>query len=300
MSSVYFGNALKQTWIKAPKSGMKGSASNWMSQGTLLSGRGYVKRSDASHRRFDMNWLGSLNDSDIEASLQTVKDFADGLYGPGPFFWNDPFAMTSNMFSPAWAAPAISIDSDWDAICPDDMGVTKEIVTTASINALVGNNTADYPIYSAKFTAPGSPNLEGNRFSFYIPSGYTLWIGLHGHHGTTGAAFAEPIKAGVTGTRVNLTPMGVNTTNRFNTSISSTTADRVDFYLAKIDSGQCTFYISGLMANLLPTGTSPATGDFVSGRGTTGIEFSSAVDIEYYSSAINNGQVGTSVSFIEV
>jgi hypothetical protein len=297
---VYFGNDQKQSWIIPPKTGMQAGSRGYVFEQQLLSGSTFVKRSDASHRRFEMSWLGSLNSPDLEDSLRIIKDFSDGLYGDSKLFWNDPYATTSNMFSPAWAAPFMSIGTDWDAICPDDVGVTKEVVTTASISSLVGANTQGYPANSAKFTAPGSPTLESDKFTFYVPSGYTLWLGLHGHHGTTGAAFGKAYKNGVAATPTNITPLGVNTGTRVNTGFSSSVADKVEFYLAKIDSGQCTFHISGLIAQILPTGTSPTTGNFISGRGTTGLKFASFPEIEYYSSNINDGQVGMSVSLAEI
>jgi hypothetical protein len=245
-----------------------------------------------------MNWLGSMNDT--ENSLNVVKDFADGLYGEGPFFWNDPYAITSNMFPPAWAAPAMSIDTDWDAICPDDVGITKEKVLTSSVANLVGNNTQGYPLETARFTAPGSPTAESDKFTFYIPDGYTLWLGLHGHHGTTGAAFGKPYKNGTAGTPVNLTPLQVSTPSRVNTSFSSTTANKVEFYLAKIAPSPCTFHITGLIAQLLKTGVAPEQGGFVSGRGTEKLEFATLPEIEYYSAAINNGQIGMSATLVEI
>lgn len=300
MRKVYFGNATKQTWINAPQSGMTASSAGWINETQLLNGQVHIKRSQGSHRRFEMGWLGALNAPELEDSLHTIKDFADGIYGTGPFFWNDPYATQSNMFSPAWAAPAISVNTDWEAICPDNVGVTKEVVTTASISSLVGNNTYNYPPTTAKFTAPGSPTLESDKFTFYIPDGYTLWVGLHGHHGTTGKAYVKPYNNGTAGTAVELTPLGVNTATRFNVSINSTAADKAEFYLAKVASGQCTFHIVGIMAQLLPTGTTPTTGDFIAGRGTTGLEFASFPEIEYYSANMNNGQVGMSVSLVEV
>lgn len=298
MSSVYFGNDSYQTWIKAPRTGMKASVRGWTSETQLLNGSLHLKRSQGSHRRYDMSWLGSLNDT--QNSLQTIKDFADGVYGDGPFFWNDPYAMASNMFSPPWAAPALSVDSDWYAICPDNAGVTKEKVLTSSITSLVGNNTQGYPTYTAKFTAPGTPTLESDKFTFYIPDGYTLWIGLHGHHGTTGKAYIKPYNNGTAGTPVELTPLGVNVATRFNVSISSTNADKAEFYLAKVASGQCVFHLVGIMAQLLPTGATPSTGEFMSGRGAGKIDFATFPDIEYYSSEVNSGQIGMSVSFAEV
>ena len=297
---VYFGNAQKQTWIDAPQTGMNASSAGSISEQQLLSGSTFIRRSGASHRRFEMSWLGSMNAPALQDSLQTIKDFSDGLYGDGPFFWNDPYATSSNLFSPAWAAPAMAIDSDWYAICPDDVGVTKEKVLTSSISSLVGNNTQNYPLYTAKYTAPGSPTLESDKFTFYIPDGYTLWVGLHGHHGTTGKAFIKPYKNGTAGTAVELIPLGVNTATRFSTSISSATGDKAEFYLAKVASGQCTFHIVGIMAQLLPTGQTPATGGFLSGRGTTSLEFASFPAIEYYSAGLNDGQIGMSVTLAEV
>lgn len=300
MRKVYFGNASKQTWINAPQSGMTASSAGWINETQLLNGRTHIKRSQGSHRRFDMNWLGSLNAPALEDSLNTIKDFADGLYGAGPFFWQDPYATRTNLFPPAWSAPAMSIDTDWDAICPDDVGVAKSVVTTASISSLVGNNTFGYPINTAKFVAPGNPNAESDRFKFYIPEGHTLWLGLHGHHGTTGAAFGQGYKNGVALTPTNLVPLGVNTGNRVNTSFSSTTADYVEFYLAKIASSPCTFHVVALVAQILPTGQGPQQGDFFMGRGTTGLEFASFPEIEYYSANVNDGQVGMSVTLAEV
>jgi hypothetical protein len=241
-----------------------------------------------------------MNTPTLEDNLNTIKDFADGLYGDGFLFWNDPFAMETNMFAPAWASPAMEIDSDWYAICPDNAGIVKSKVLTSSISGLVGSNTYNYPMYAAKYVAPEDPTLESDKFTFHIPNGYTLWIGLHGHHGTTGKAFIRPTLAGTVGTAVELTPLGVNVANRFSTSISSSVADTAEFYLAKIAPSSCTFYIVGLIAQLLPTGQVPQTGNFYSGRGTTGLEFGSFPQIEYYSSNVNEGQIGMSATLVEI
>jgi len=55
-----------------------------------------------------------------------------------------------------------------------------------------------------------------------------------------------------------------------------------------------------MIAQILPSSASPSLGGFISGRGTTAVEFGSTVNIEYYSSAINDGQVGLSTEWIEV
>jgi hypothetical protein len=202
--------------------------------------------------------------------------------------------------SSAWAAPFISIDSDWDGICPDNAALTKSVVTTASISGSVGVNNYGYPLNTAKYLIPSTALLESNKFTFYIPSGYTLWVGVHGYHGASGKIFLKPYKNGVAGTTVEVAPLGVNTATRLNSSISSTVANKVEFYLAKTATASCTFYVTGVMAQLLPTGETPGTGNFISGRGTNGLEFAVTPEIQYYSSAINGGQIGMSATLVEI
>lgn len=298
---VYFGNDTKQTWIVAPQSGMTASSVGWASENLLLNGEMSVKRSKGSHRRFEASWLGSMNDSSIENSLHTIKDFADGIYGDGPYFWCDPYATTSNMFAPAWATPFIGVDFDWSSIFEQSVDILQESVLTSSISGLVGANTQDYPAKTALFTVGGAGAMFSRVQSFYIPEGYTLWLGAHGSIDVNGGVFATPYdSAGTPGTEVQLTTLGVDTTTRVNTSFASTTARKVDVYLSKIGATESVMYLTGLIAQLLPTGTTPATGVFITGRGTTALEFAASPEIEYYSAAINNGQVGMSATLIEV
>lgn len=298
---VYFGNDTKQTWIVAPQSGMVASSSGWTAETLLLNGEVAVKRSKGSHRRFEASWLGSMNDPSIENSLHTIKDFADGIYGDGPYFWCDPYATTSNMFAPAWATPFIGVDFDWSSIFEQSVDVTQESVLTSSISSLVGSNTEEYPAKTAKFSIGGTGAIVSRVQSFYIPEGYTLWLGAHGDVDANGGIFATPYDAaGVAGTDVELTPLGVDTTTRVNTSFASTSARKVDFYLAKTGATASVLHITGLIAQLLPTGTTPATGEFITGRGTTALEFATSPEIEYYSAAINNGQIGMSATLLEV
>jgi hypothetical protein len=266
----------------------------------FLNGGSSVRKSVGSHREFGMSWNGSMNNPGNINDISVIKDFADGIHGEGPFYWADPFAMSSNLFSPPWAAPALSIDTGWYAICPDDVGVTKSKVLTSTLSALVGNNTQGYPLYTAVYVTPGSPTLERDKFTFYITEGYTLAIGAHGYHGATGKAFIKGYKNGTAGTAQELTMLGVDTDVRCNKFITHSTADRVDFYLAKVSSSPCTFYLSGIIAQLIPGSVSTApTGDFISGRGTQKLEFSS-MNINYASANINNGQIQMDASLIEV
>jgi hypothetical protein len=296
---VYFGNTNKQQWIKAPLSGMSASPEGYSETSRFLNGGASVRRSNASHRVFNMAWNGSMSNPESPNDLSIIKDFADGLHGEGPFYWVDPYAIDQNLFSPGWAAPFMSIDFDWTGLCPDleDSPVQRETVLTSSVTG-IGTNSQGYPYKTAKYTVAG-PNAESYKYTFIIPDGYTLHLGLHGKHGSTGGAFATPYNAsGVAGTDVQLTALGVDSSTRMNTSFASTTAKRVEFYLKKTDSGPCEFFIAGLIAQLLPTGVSPASGKFISGRGTQQLEFT-GVNIDYTSAAINDGQIGMTATLIE-
>jgi len=104
-------------------------------------------------------------------------------------------------------------------------------------------------------------------------------------------------RAGVAGTALNPVSILNTGTTRFNTTVSGTTYGYVEIYLAT--AGAATVTITGMMAQITVSGT-PTTGDFIMGKGTTGIEFSDSPDIEYYTSATNNGLVGMSATWVEV
>jgi hypothetical protein len=55
-----------------------------------------------------------------------------------------------------------------------------------------------------------------------------------------------------------------------------------------------------MIARIIPTGTSLVAGGFVSGRGTSQLEFTGPPTISYISSAINGGYIEMSANFVEV
>jgi hypothetical protein len=288
MRKVYFGNATKQLWINAPQTGMSASSAGWVNETKLLSGQTNIRRSQGSHRRFEMNWLGSLNAPALEDSLNVIKDFADGLYGNGPFFWNDPYAVESNILPPNWAAPML-IEKDWFNFAS---GLTPTY-TTAAVN----NN---YPSKYATFTTTGA-YTSTTKLTLIIPTGYRLYFGWHGPTGGSDTGIRIiPYKRsdGTADTALNPNRITAGGAIRTNTNISGTTYSRVEILVAA--AGAATINVTGMIAQILPESTSPASGGFISGRGTTGLEFAEFPQIEYYSANLNNGQVGMSASLVEV
>jgi hypothetical protein len=233
-----------------------------------------------------MNWLGSMNDT--ENSLMIVKDFADGLYGSGPFFWNDPYAVDSNILPPSWAAPMLT-EKDWPNFASG--------ITPTYIAATVANK---FPSKYARFVTAGA-YASTTKLTIIIPTGYRFHFGWHGPTGgSTSGIRIVPYKRsdGLADTALNPTMITAGSATETNTSVSGTIYSRVEIFLAS--SAAATINITAMIGQILVDGRAVDESGFVAGRGTTGLEFASLPEIEYYSAAINNGQIGMSATFAEV
>ncbi len=289
MSGIYFGNSNKQLWIKAPKTGLQVQSEGWSAESKYLSGRAFVKRSRASHRTYNPSWLGYMNSED-GTSINIIKDFADGVYGDGPFYFVDPYATDSNVLPQHWAAPHLT-EKDWPALV--DSTVTTEFVAYNFAN--------DFPYKHAKYTIPAN-YTSTRKLRLIIPSGYKLHFGWHGtlDSATTGVRIVPYLRStGAADTAINPTKINAGGLVRTNTRISGTTYSMVDIFIASgVDA--LDLQVVAMIAQILPDTASVPSGKFITGRGNTGIEFSSFPSIEYYSAAIGAGLIGLSCDWIEV
>jgi len=290
---VYFGNANFQTFITAPLSGMSASSSGFYSITELLNGRTFVKRSVASSRKFAASWTGSLNSTDLTESLETIKSFSSGLYGAGPFYWLDPYAVNQNIMPPQWAAPMLD-ETDWPSI-------SNTITPTFTANTYANR----YPIKYASYSLSAS-HADTKKITILIPSTHTFHFGWHATAAGVTASSAAGIRivpynlTGVAQTAVNPTSLLAGGTTRTNQTFAGSSYSRVEIFLANGFGSTSVANIVAMIAQVLLTGTSVAAGGFIPGKGTTALQFASPVEIEYYSSAINSGQVGLSTTLVEV
>ena len=292
MRQVYFGNDNKQVWIPAPQSGMQADSNTRVIENQLLSGRTSVTRSGATSRRFTSSWLGSLNASDIQDSLHTIKDFYDGVYGDGPFYWNDPYATTTNLLPPHWAAPGLA-RNDWPEIASFD----------ATEHPTTDTNSNNYPTYSARFNITDTGEVESTKkLTLIIPEKYTLHFGWHGvvDSGDAGIRIKRTARSNGAVTTVDPNVISVTSTNRTNAAISGDVYTKAEIYLYKPSGSASDITVSGMIAQLTSGSALPAAGGFIGGRGTSALEFAGPIGIEYYSANINNGQVGLSCQWQEV
>lgn len=292
MRKVYFGNANKQVWIPAPQTGMAVADSAYVVENQLLSGRMSILRSGASSRRFEASWLGDLNAPELEDSLQTIKDFFDGVYGDGPYYWVDPYAKVSNLLPPHWAAPGIT-RNDWPEIASFD---ATEFVDTDS-------NLYDYPSKSVRYNLTSTDEVESTRkLTLIIPSGYTLNFGWHGvvDSGDGGIRIKRYARTDGAETTVDASVIALTSSNRTNVAIPGDVYSKVEIYVYKPSGASSDFTISGMIAQLLEGSNFPEAGGFISGRGTTSLEFVTPPQLEYYSVNVGDGRVGMSVIWQEV
>lgn len=281
---VYFGNLYHQTWIKAPSSGMQVSQTGWQSNQQRLNGRAGFKRSSGSHRSISPSWVGSLNsESD---SLQIVNNFATGFYGNGPFYWIDPFAMKQNLMPPHWATPALC-DAGWPSIL--DSGELDSGVMAAGPDS--------QPVRYASIT---TSYLNSRYVRFIIPEGHKLHLGVLTLTGTETNFVSLKCyeRTGWPGETFDYD--ATLEAAQYGTGIRTNKVIDGDTYSAVELSITSTCSIVGMIAQIWPSDVTPPQGDFISGRGTTGLEFSQIPTMEYYSANLNDGQIGMSASLIEV
>ena len=296
---VYFGNTKFQTWIDAPSTGMTAGSGGNVVTTDLLNGRSFVKRSQGSSRKFSASWTGSLNNSDLTQNLQTIKDFADGVYGAENVYWLDPYAIDQNVLPPHWAAPGLAA-KDW----PTLNSSTPTFTTLAGTSNVYANN---FPQTYATYT--GASGTTSKTINIIIPPGYYFNFGWH----TTASglsAFTNPgfhitkysratnlavLSGGLPDFPLSLLAGG---TTRTNYSINGDTYSRVVITFAGGNIGASSSIV-GAIAQIIPSATA-TTGAYIPGKGTSALQFASPLEIEYYSSAINSGQIGLSTTFVEV
>lgn len=285
---VYFGTKQKQSWIKAPASGMKASNVGWVNETQLLSGRASVRRSMASHRRFEPSWRGAMNSVD-ESSLQHIKNYAIGLYGDGPFYFLDPFTLNQNVLPEHWSAPMLS-EKDWPKL--------DDTVTVTYTSASVQNN---YPSKYASYEVTTNNFVGSKKQVVIIPEGYKFHFGWQGPStsSSVGVRVVPYLRStGAAATAINPTRIDAGSSKRTNINVSGNTYAYVEIFLA-LDVAD-TIDITAMIAQVLPEDQTVEQGEFITGRGTTAVEFAAHPDIDYYSSEINDGQIGMSATWVEV
>jgi hypothetical protein len=222
--------------------------------------------------------------------LHTIKDYFDGIYGDGPFYWLDPFAIDSNLLAPNWASPMLS-QNGWESI--SSVGTASLVDTEA--------NTRNYPYKSLRLSFSASVQESTQSFRIILPESHRLHFGWHGEQNSGDATIVLRCYDRDTGsaTDVNTEPLAVTSSIRTNAQVRGRDYSMVDILVKNTTASTSVIDIAGMIAQVLPELSSVEQGDFISGRGTKGLLFSSAPSITYVSAKINDGYVELATDFIE-
>jgi len=265
-SVVYFGNRQKQAWIPTPDVGMTWSKVKRSNLIALEGGGVYVDDSQASHREGTAEW--AIQDPN---AFRIVREFLDGVWGPGPFFWTDPFAADTNLFSPSWATPGIIANGDWP-----DIHTTAYNFSTNLETGLLGLPSRGI-VYSPTNNISGA--LPARRFTILIPPGHSLAFGAHGAATGSGVvALRSVTPAGATLQTVSYTPLANNGMTSFNgTGLFPYSSGHrvVEVFLARSSGAASTITLTGMRAIVVPEGTVVQTENapFVSSEGSGALRF---------------------------
>lgn len=263
MTTLKFGNTLKMVEALAPDLPFSADRLGYSEEFTSEGGGLATQQSQGFAKKYPFNF-----EVDNADTLSVYERFRQGSYGSGLLYFANPFAFHTNLFSPAWAEPGLIEGGDW----PNIFDVTPSFSNVAA-------NSYDQPIRKATWaittTANTAPSDSCSTFILPIPSDQTLHLGVSG--AATGTAVvhcvAHNIGAG-TSASSDLTLLSETASTRLNASFSGASYDYVAVDFRRTTSAASTLTIASMLAQLWPTGSSPAlTGLHRSGDGHTGLRF---------------------------
>lgn len=279
MSKFWFGNRNRMVAVPPFVVGADVGRVGYHSGFNFANGGAHIRRSLSGARTYSLDWTPTHT----REALRPITDFAEGVYGPGPFYWHDPFFSDQNALAQSWATPSLG---GYDGVILNGGVRRPELVPTSA-------NSLGYPTETAVYTMTSSMG-EGLKHWVPIPPGYTGWVGVHGSYSGVGVRVKPTTGPGTYGSTVTPAALSVTSTKRVNTSFPSSSCNGIELTLS--GNGSCA--LSGIIVQVLPTGVTPATGGFISGQGHSGCEFDGFPVIEAYSAAFD--MVGTSVAMTEV
>lgn len=277
---MYFGNALKMRWIACPAINASISQEKWASSGPFLNGGGYVRSSTTGHKTYQFAWPPAS-----AADTRAFMDFADGIYGPGPFYFVDPFAMSTNMMSTLWSAP-------WLMENTSTGGSSSMLVGAQGVRVSTPANPKNISPYGIRYSLAGT---EPRRFfPLPVPPGYTLHLGVHGEG--TGMVYTTSASA----VPVTVSMIGAATNTLTNTSVSGGANGIIVYLRLANTTAAATTTVYGIIAQVKPTGEPAPTGSWISGQGNSGVEFESAPQVTGYSAPAGIDRQGVTATLREV
>lgn len=296
---MWFGTKDYMTWITPPLAGADSSPAAWGSEGTLLNGGGYAFNSFNSHKTYNYAWSGGST----RQEAQLMKSFADGAFGRGKIYFQEPNIYSTNVLHARLADPSITADYEGPDLVPNVTPTT--VATSGFVTNGLPVRSINYPTGSALPVLSSATVMAQDNFipvpdgkallvqAFYAPTVTATGLGIY-----VVEASADGVAAS---TGVRLTP----TTNAGAVSfqVFSKNPGVIGYY---IFIGRSTGVIVGNMqiaaihARIADAGTTMiGENRWMGGQGHNGVRFTGKPTY-ITRSGINGGQIEYAATFKEV
>lgn len=290
-TQIWFGiPGTHMQFCPAPLAGAQASNLRFTESMTFQNGGADVSRSKQYRKQYDFSFSGLTQDVE---GIGVYNKFASGFYGDGLFYFSDPYAWETNLFSAAWASPGL-IEQGW-----------VNIYDTTPTFANTPSNVYSQPKRKATWSVTSAANAEptgANGVAYIvIPPTHTLNIGASGAKTGTAVLRVVPINTdGTNGTAVDLTLLADTSATRMNATFAGSSFQAVEVYVTRTSATASTITLTSLMARMVKTGQSlTLTGNHMAGEGHTGLEFSNEAIVENYTYMFPPRK-GISTSLVEV
>src|SRR5690625_4174632 len=163
---MWFGTQHHSEWINAPLRGAEMTPESWGTEGTYLSGGGFVRQSQDSHRQYIFEWSGASS----RASAETLQAYRDGVYNKTPsdlIYFIDPLMYSRNILHKRWSQPGILTTPGEAEYSP--IGVVTPVDTPVS---MLGNQRV--PLVGAQVSSPITS--LGGLNAITSPGAGSVWV----------------------------------------------------------------------------------------------------------------------------
>lgn len=164
VSKMWFGTKEKMGWIETPDTGADVSPQGYSTEATLLDGGGFARNSWDSHKRFQFAWP----DSSSRALASLMHGYANGSYGRGLIYFQDPMYYDTNVLARRIADPSMAIDYE----------APSWLASIVPTGVPTGTNANNLPVVTASYRLPaGYVHDPADGVWVPIPEGQELWLG---------------------------------------------------------------------------------------------------------------------------
>ena len=292
---LWFGTLEHSQWLPTPNSGADVSASGWGDGGDLLNGGAYSFGSWGSHRTYQYEW--PVSSSREAASIMT--SYANGTYGRGLLYFQDPLTYDTNVLPANWADPSMTVGFEG----------SSPVYGVDAVSMPQSPGRWGLPVRTATWDLSDvTPGFRGEVDAVYvtIPEGYTLALGAFYSVTGSGGIYATPYSNGGLGTATRLTELSDSSPAVVFDSFSG--VDGVWLWIGREDSTPSSVTAGGLIGRLISSDKmTPGTPEFIkatstpwmAGDGHSGCRFSGKpTRIEM--NGIGGGQVQYAATLVEV